>query len=201
MNAVHASYNNINWIVISLIISLTTKNIKKNIEFLIWVSLIVDSSLMIWAKFTWRMEKIFSAKYFCWIVAPLCCNLSGWRQSLAFWYAFFTFELSMRLISGTAYHPLWGHRTWTQCQKTLNYPFPYPYHDHIKQMKPKGFLGFLWNMRMTLFKVLHDVVSKVASECWFLYQLTTMLFLHLTAPFPSAVLAKESKGIKQKLFP
>ena len=38
---------------------------------------------------------------------------------------------------------------------------------------------------MTSINVLHDVVLKAASECWFLYQLTTILFLHLIAPFLS----------------
>jgi len=34
---------------------------------------------------TWRIEKAFSATYFCRDVAPLCCSLSGCRHNLAFW--------------------------------------------------------------------------------------------------------------------
>lgn len=84
------------------------------------------------AKCTWRTEKTFSATYFCWAVAPLCCNLSGWRHSRAFWYAFFTCELSMRLVSGTEHHPLLGHRTWTQVPKGhLDIHLHTSYHHHM----------------------------------------------------------------------
>jgi len=33
---------------------------------------------------TFSRSKTFSHMYFCWILAPRCCNLSGWTQRVAF---------------------------------------------------------------------------------------------------------------------
>lgn len=56
------------------------------------------------------------------------------------------------------------------------------------------------NLNMTSTKVLHDVVLKAASEYWFLYQLTTILFLHLIAQFPSVKFDEISPNVSKYVY-
>ena len=55
---------------------------------------------------TLRRSNTFSQMYFCLIVAPLCCTLSGWTQRVAFLYAFLTPAAVIRSVRGTACQPL-----------------------------------------------------------------------------------------------
>jgi len=55
---------------------------------------------------TLRRSKSFSQMYFCLIVAPLCCTLSGWTQRVAFLYAFLTPADVIRSVRGTGCQPL-----------------------------------------------------------------------------------------------
>uniref|UniRef100_A0A7C9AX12 Uncharacterized protein n=1 Tax=Opuntia streptacantha TaxID=393608 RepID=A0A7C9AX12_OPUST len=79
---------------------------------------------------SFRRSKTFSHMYFCWMLAPRCCNLSGCTQRVAFLYAFFTAAAVITSVNGMGCQPLSGPRIYCRVDNNAR-KFPSLPLDHL----------------------------------------------------------------------